>query len=113
MRTIIGALVGMLAACGSDPGDDPVPATPLAGDLNGVPWVAGGATSRLGSDPGERVVSMHPDPDHGCGDFGDDPYVAAVLPWTVGAQPLGLQADATVFIYFDMTAHLVLEGRLE
>jgi hypothetical protein len=27
--------------------------------------------------------------------------------------PLGLQAEATVFIFFDATAHLVLDGRIE
>lgn len=100
-------------ACGTDPGDDPVPATPLAGDLNGTPWTAGSAIARNASTPGEKRIWIHPDPDLGCSGFGDEPYVALVMPWLAGTQTLGLEADATVFIYFEATAHLVFEGRIE
>jgi len=113
MRTTVGILAGTLVACGAGPADEPVPGTPLAGQLNGVPWTAGSAHARDASDPGEKIVSIYPDVDLACGRLGDDPYVTAVLPWTAGVQPLGLDAEATVFIYLDMTAHVVFDGRIE
>ncbi len=113
MRAIWWLMLAATAACGDDPGDTPIPATPLAGELNGVAFTAGGATARQGSDPTERVIEIHPDAGYGCGDFGDEPYVAIVMPWTPGAEPLGFDSDATVFFFFDATAHLVLDGRLE
>ncbi|HUQ03721.1 MAG TPA: hypothetical protein VM261_14590 [Kofleriaceae bacterium] len=107
-------LAAALAACGSDPADDPVATTPLAGDINGMPWTAGSAIARSSSEAGERSVHMYPDTDVTCErGFGDEPYVAALVPWAEGAVPLGLQSDATVFFYFDATAYLVLEGRVE
>jgi hypothetical protein len=113
MRTFVIAV--LLGACGGGGGgntDEPVPRTPLAGDIAG-PWTAGGATARNASDPGEKVVEIHPDAGYTCGDFGDEPYVGAVLPWVEGAMPIGLESPASVFIYFDATAHIVLDGRIE
>ena len=116
MRTIGGALwlVCALAACGSDPADDPVASTPLAGDLDGVAWAANSAIARTSSDAGKRSVHMYPDSGVTCeSGFGDEPYLTVLVPWVEGAVPLGLQSDATVFFYFDATAYLVLEGRVE
>jgi len=98
----------MLMACG----DDAVSSAPLAGSLNGTPWMALSASARTSSTAGERSVHMYPNADAGCS-LGDDPYVAAVLPWKVGEEDLGLSAEATVFIFMDQTAHLVLDGRVE
>lgn len=106
--------ITLLAACGSDPGEEPIPSTPLAGTLNGMPWTAGSAIARENSDPGEKTVYMYPDAVT-CTDLvGDEPYIAAVMPWRAGAQSMGFHDDApTVFIYFDATAHVVLDGRIE
>jgi hypothetical protein len=101
----------LLGACGG--GDEPIPATPLAGQLNGMPWMAGGATAEMGSDPGEKSVSIHPDVDLTCASFGDAPYVAAGMPWQAGTYGLGLDADAFVFIFHESVIHVVLDGRVE
>jgi hypothetical protein len=109
------AVIALVAACGgADPGEDPVARTPLMGTLNGMPWVAGGAVVKENSDPGEKSVYMYPDANLTCTTFGAEPYVVAVMPWTAGGHPLGFHENApTVFIYFDATAHVVLDGRIE
>jgi hypothetical protein len=100
-----------LSACGGE--DGPVPATPLAGELNGTPWMAGAATASR-SDPGEMAIRIDPDAAFTCGSsFGDAPYIGVLTPWTTGYHPIGLESEAAVFIYMDETVHLVLDGRIE
>lgn len=114
MRGRLLLAMGMLAACGgTDPSEEPISATPLDGVLNGVPWVAGGAVARGASTDGEKSIYIHPDTDLSCSRYGGEPYLVAVLPWVEGVQPLGLDAEATVYFYFDATIHLVFDGRVE
>src|SRR5688572_13907869 len=108
---VAGAM--LIGACGTDPADEPVPATPLDGRLNNVPWVAGGAVARRASDEGEKSIYIYPDTGLTCSTFGDEPYVVAVLPWVEGVQILGLESEATVYFYLDATIHLVFDGRIE
>ena len=103
----------LLAACATDPNDEPVPATPLDGRINNTPWVAGGGVARAASDDGEKTIYVYPDATVTCSTFGDEPYMVAVLPWVEGVQRLGLESEATVYFYFDATIHLVFDGRIE
>ena len=112
MRTVLMLVVA--AACSSEsPQDEPVPAVPLAGTLNGMPWTAGSANAKPASTPGEMRIWIYPDAALGCSAFGDDPYVAMVFPWLAGAQPINFGSEAVAFIYMDATAHVVLDGRIE
>jgi hypothetical protein len=106
------AFIFLLAVFTGCSGDTPIPATPLAGTLNGMPWTAMGAKADNASTPGEKSVYIHPAPVT-CTGFGADPSVVLVVPWRAGVQVLGLSSEATVFIYMDNTAHVVFDGRIE
>jgi hypothetical protein len=113
MRMSLALLVCLLAACGTDPSEEPVEVKPLQGQLNGDLWMAGGAVVRRASDEGEKTVYIHPDVGLTCSQYGDEPYLVVVVPWTPGVVRLGLESPATVYFYFDATIHLVFDGRVE
>jgi hypothetical protein len=113
MRASLATLALMLAACGTDPSEEPVEVKPLQGQLNGDPWMAGGAVVRDAADDGEKTIYFHPDVGLTCQQYGDDPYLVAVVPWTPGVVKLGLDSPATVYFYLDATIYLVFDGRIE
>jgi hypothetical protein len=113
MRMSLALLVAVLAACGTDPSEEPVEVKPLQGQLNGALWAAGGAVVRGAADDGEKTVYIHPDVGLTCSQYGDEPYLVAVVPWAPGVVKLGLDSPATVYFYFDNAIHLVFDGRIE